>query len=413
MPTISIFTPSHDPTYLDQCWESLLAQTFTDFEWIVILNDHAQWTKPKDPRVRRLTRNKLTGQVGALKHAACSLATGDILVELDHDDILLPSALEDILSAFDSNPSTGFVYSNCAQINADSTPNHDEFASGNGWSYYPCARANADGTYFSLPPYHALHAKPPTPHNLSYIWWAPNHVRAFRRSLYTKVGGYDPTLTICDDQDLMCRLYQVTGFHHIDKLLYLQRIHDNNTQLNPEKNAAIQLKTVELYDQYIQPNALAWSTRNNLLALDLGGAHNCPESYVPIDIAISGNDILTDLASIESNTVGVVRAVDFLEHIPDSITLLNEIHRILAPNGILLSLTPSTDGRGAFCDPTHVSFFNELSFRYYTDHEYRKYVPAIVTPQFAISRLVTYFPSQWHETNNVPYVCANLVKEPI
>jgi hypothetical protein len=35
-----------------------------------------------------------------------------------------------------------------------------------------------------------------TPHNVSYIWYAPNHVRAFRRDLYEKVGGYDDTLTV-------------------------------------------------------------------------------------------------------------------------------------------------------------------------------------------------------------------------
>ena len=34
---------------------------------------------------------------------------------------------------------------------------------------------------------------------------------------------------------------------------------------------------------------------------------------------------------------------------------------------MLLSLTPSTDGRGAYQDPTHVAFYNENSFWYYTN----------------------------------------------
>ena len=52
----------------------------------------------------------------------------------------------------------------------------------------------------------------PSPHNVSYIWYAPNHVRAFRRSVYEAVGGYDPARTILDDQDLMCRMYEAAPF---------------------------------------------------------------------------------------------------------------------------------------------------------------------------------------------------------
>ena len=49
----------------------------------------------------------------------------------------------------------------------------------------------------------------------------------------------------------------------------------------------------------------------------------------------------------------MIRAVDFLEHVADKVALFNEVYRLLAPGGLLLSQTPSTDGRGAFQDPTH------------------------------------------------------------
>jgi SAM-dependent methyltransferase len=100
--------------------------------------------------------------------------------------------------------------------------------------------------------------------------------------------------------------------------------------------------------------------------------------------------------------------VDFLEHVPDKAGLFNELYRVLAPNGLLLSLTPSTDGRGAFQDPTHVAFYNENSFWYYTNAEYAKFVPEIAC-RFQVSRLVTYFPSDWHRANNISYVSANLI----
>jgi hypothetical protein len=44
---------------------------------------------------------------------------------------------------------------------------------------------------------------------------------------------------------------------------------------------------------------------------------------------------------------------------------MNEIWRILKPDGIVDISVPSTDGRGAFQDPTHVSFWNINSFMYY------------------------------------------------
>ncbi|MFE9190631.1 hypothetical protein ACFYL6_13575 [Micromonospora sp. NPDC007208] len=103
-----------------------------------------------------------------------------------------------------------------------------------------------------------------------------------------------------------------------------------------------------------------------------------------------------------------MRAVDFLEHIPDKIALFNELYRLLAPNGMLLSLTPSTDGRGAYQDPTHMAFYNENSFWYFTDAKYSRFVPEIKC-RFQTSRLVTYFPSEWHQAHNIPYVSANLI----
>ncbi|MEU4132106.1 hypothetical protein [Streptomyces wuyuanensis] len=123
----------------------------------------------------------------------------------------------------------------------------------------------------------------PTPHNVSYIRYAPNHVRSFRKDVYEKVGGYDATRTVLDDQDLMCRLFQAGDFHHIERCLYLQRIHTANTQRDPQINAHIQRETVALYDKYIEANALAWTQRRGLLALDLGAAHRKPPGYLGVD----------------------------------------------------------------------------------------------------------------------------------
>jgi len=409
-PRLSVFTVTHHPQFLDDCRRSVLAQTYTDWEWIVLLNGGARWRPhQRDERIRILTDDTVRG-VGAAKRRACAEARGSVLVELDHDDLLASDALAEVALAFDEHPEASLVYSHAAQILADGSRDNSRFDTANGWVY---KEAIVDGRSIQHPVSLA-----PTPHNVSYIWFAPNHVRAYARSAYDRVGGYDSGRHVLDDQDLMCKLYRLGDFHLIDRCLYLQRMHARNTQSDADTNAFIQRETVALYDRYIESNALAWAARRNLLALDLGAAHNHPSGYLGVDqFPAEGVDIvakLPDRLPLDDSSVGVIRAVDFLEHVADKIALINELHRVLAPCGLLLSLTPSSDGRGAFQDPTHVAFYNENSFWYYTDSRYRSFVPQI-TARFQVSRLVTYFPTEWHERQQIPYVAANLiaVKEPM
>jgi SAM-dependent methyltransferase len=88
---------------------------------------------------------------------------------------------------------------------------------------------------------------------------------------------------------------------------------------------------------------------------------------------------------------------------------MKEIHRVLAPGGILLSHTPSTDGRGAWQDPTHVSFWNENSFWYWTRPQQMQYIRNKHI-RFFESSLLTHFPSEWHKQHNISYVEAFLEK---
>ena len=235
-------------------------------------------------------------------------------------------------------------------------------------------------------------------------------MRAFSRAAYEKAGGYDPARNVLDDHDLMCRLYEVGDFHLIDDCLYLQRMHPANTQSEKATNAFIQTETVALYAQYIERNALAWARRQHLLALDLGAAHARPDGYVDRRDA-DDVDIIAELPAplpLAGGSVGVIRAVDFLEHVADKVALFNEVYRLLAPGGLLLSQTPSTDGRGAFQDPTHVGFYNEYPVWYFTEAKYQSYVPEIAA-RFQVSRLVTHYPSEWHAEHNISYVTANLI----
>jgi len=408
MPRITVFTPSHDPKFLDDCYESLRQQTFKDWEWNILHNgpsaedEDSAWTVD-DPRVH-IRFLKGTHGVGELKWWACNTAKGDILLEFDHDDVLDHTALEKVVQAFDENPDINFVYSDFAQINEDGTRNDSRFNMNMGWQYSE-GMVNGQSVL-------RCHTMPLFPSTVSYIWFAPNHLRAFRTNIYKQIGGYNQNLYVLDDLDIICRFYQTSGFYHIDECLYLQRVHPGNTQAQPELNGRIQEETVALYDQYIESNALAWAAREGLLAVDLGAAHNRPAGYLGLDMRPGpAVDIVADVTKglpFEDNSVGVIRASDFLEHIPDKVAIMNECYRVLAHGGMLLSMTPSTDGRGAFQDPTHVAFWNENSFWYYTDANFSKYVPDIAC-RFQSSRMVTIYPSEWAQHHKIPYVNANLV----
>jgi SAM-dependent methyltransferase len=66
-----------------------------------------------------------------------------------------------------------------------------------------------------------------------------------------------------------------------------------------------------------------------------------------------------------NDSVDHFRAADIIEHLVDRIHTMNELHRCLKPRGTVEIVVPTTDGPGAFMDPTHVSFWHERSFFYY------------------------------------------------
>jgi SAM-dependent methyltransferase len=201
---------------------------------------------------------------------------------------------------------------------------------------------------------------------------------------------------------------------HVPEPLYFYRIREDSGNTYLVRNAEIQRVQQEVGNKYFYQLIDEETRRRQLERIDLGGFHNPPTGYDVLDIRPGPGIKVCDVTQglpYGDDSVGIIRAVDFLEHIKpdDVIPLMNEIWRVLAPNGFLISSTPSTEGKGAFCDPTHVSFWNDLSFRYYCNPDFAKFVPEF-TGRFQATRVWTNFPSDWHKENNVPYVHADLMK---
>lgn len=396
----SIITPSNNPRYLNELCESVLQQTYADWELLIILNGHANYEPPKDGRIKVITDDRMFTGIGNLKHEAFKQGQGEILVELDHDDLLTPPALEELAKAFD-DPAVDFAYSNFAEFK-DNTWEPVIYNLAMGWQY-------RDFEYQG----HKLKecvAWEPSPASLSLIFYAPNHVRAWRRTAYEKLGGHNDGLPVCDDHELVIRTYLAgCKMQRIDQCLYLYRVHADQTY--QQKVKLIEQLTHKLYADNIEALVLEWVKRAGLAAFDVGAAHNPRPGFKSVD-QYAPADVIADLNGAwpwPDNSVGVFRAFDFLEHLADKQHTMAEIHRCLAPGGWLLSLTPSTDGRGAWQDPTHVAFWNQNAFWYWTRKDIAKYIRN-TTIRFQQMRLVTEYPTYWHRDNLISYVTADLMK---
>ena len=372
---VSIITPTHKPNtaYLQQAYDSLIAQTDDRWEWVIYLNGGARLADiPQlvaDDRVRVIRADCVHQGIGSVKHAAFSQGSGDVLLELDHDDTLEPEAVQHVIEAFVENPGVGFVYSDCSRFRDDART-VAPYSKQHGWPE-PYAHESNDGRTRRVTPSFA-----PSAAALRRIWYAPDHLRAWCRDVYERLGGHDQTLAVCDDHDLMIRTYLNAPMHRIPVPLYNYRMHDPNESGPNRQNALVQSETVRLGRKYAKRLAEREADLRGLRKVDIGGGRYGCRGYTTVDVE-GDAEVIHDLRSgipFPDNSVGVLNASHIIEHLPDKAFTMQEIYRVLAHGGWAFIEVPSTDGRGAFQDPTHVSFWNENSFWYYTRQSHAQYI---------------------------------------
>jgi SAM-dependent methyltransferase len=402
---MSVVTLARGTRFLDDSLESLRAQTKTDWEWILLAAEDQIWRPAtEDPRLRIIVDDQVTTAGSALR-LGCSLALGETVALLGEGSLLSSDALERIAAALANDPDVGFTYGDGARLVEAGTVDIDPPDPAQGWHL---TTENVDGRQLTR-----IGTMEPTPHNVSTPRFAPRYGRAFRRAAYERCGGHDPQFDDLADEDLTCRLFQQTEFRRLPILVEIERLTRRHERDRPvERAARLAHESLVLYDRAIQPNTLAWTRRHQLLALEVTENIEAEPGYLPVRSRPSpGEQITGDLVAgldLADSSVGVIRAVDSLSLASDRIAFMNEAYRLLAHGGMLLTLTPSADGRGAFQDPRAASYWNENAFWYFADRNYARFVPPI-TARFQVSRLVTYFPTEWHEQHSIPYVCANLV----
>ncbi len=202
-PVISIVVPLFNTParYFKQMTGSVLHQTYTN--WQLVLVDagdaaHAQCSAKaaalaqKDARI--VYRKVENAGIAANTTKGFEAATGEYLTLLDHDDVLYPNALYDVVRAIQST-GADFVYS-------DEIVLSDNFKELGGYHFKP-------------------DYAPDYLRGVNYI----THLAVFSRKLLNAAGAYeDPNFDGAQDHDLILRLTEkATKIHHIKKCLYVWR----------------------------------------------------------------------------------------------------------------------------------------------------------------------------------------------
>lgn len=104
--------------------------------------------------------------------------------------------------------------------------------------------------------------------------------------------------------------------------------------------------------------------------LDVG----CGINKYPGSIGLDRNpntraDVIADLDIVpypfRGDSFREIRATHVIEHVSDVIATLEEFHRLLAPGGRAVIITPHYTDFSSFCDPTHKWHLNSFSLRYF------------------------------------------------
>ncbi len=217
-PTISIVMPVYDTTasFLRQAIESVLAQSYPDWELCIaddassqphiriLLEAYSQ----QDSRIKAIFRAE-NGHIAAASNSALTLATGEYVALLDHDDELAPHALHFMVQAINQHPAAQIFYSDEDKIDMQGNRQEPHFKP--DW--------NPD-LFFSQ----------------NYI----SHLSVYRHALLQRIGGFRLGVEGSQDQDLLlrCLLHvKPNEIIHIPKILYHWRIAEGSTALHAaEKN---------------------------------------------------------------------------------------------------------------------------------------------------------------------------------
>ncbi len=214
MPSVSVIIPTYQLAHLvGQTIDSVLAQTHTDYEIIVVNDGSTDNTKEVLASYGdRITVIHQENQgVAAARNTGIMAARGKYIALLDHDDLWLPNKLEKQVAYLESHPNIGLVYSDTLYFNENGL----------------------------LPGTHA-ERYPVPPILQSWTLFVRNviptcSVVVVRRECLDDVGLFDETMPPCDDYDLWLRVIEKWHIHFLDEALVHYRRSAEQQSKNEEQ----------------------------------------------------------------------------------------------------------------------------------------------------------------------------------
>ena len=131
MPEVSIITPCYNSAlFLKETTESVINQTFTDWEWIITDDKSSDNSveiikEINDPRIKLIIADK-NGGAGHARNLSLEKATGRFITFLDADDFWEPNFLEEMVR-FMKKEKAEIAYSNYARCDENLVPKIDDF----------------------------------------------------------------------------------------------------------------------------------------------------------------------------------------------------------------------------------------------------------------------------------------------
>jgi glycosyltransferase involved in cell wall biosynthesis len=203
-PRVSVLMPVYNgERYLREAIESILNQTFTDFE-LIIVDDGSTDATPEildsfeDPRIVRLKNEKNTG-LARVRQKGLSAVCGEYIASMDADDISLPERLARQVAFLDAHPEIGVLGSAVQVIDRN----------GNR------SRVSRFPTQHGVIRWHLCFRDP-----------IANPSVMMRRKVVDRVGGYNTDLTAGEDYDLFRRLSSVTRLANLPDIMLCLRRHE-------------------------------------------------------------------------------------------------------------------------------------------------------------------------------------------
>lgn len=353
---LSLITPTHNPRYLTEAYSSLKLQKYKNWEWVIVPNHGAKIPDKikEDPKVRIVPGGDDLHNIGSLKKYACDAARGDVFIEFDHDDLLMPG---DSLTAIAEQASNGagFIFSDCAVFRFKEKTNKDprqystkfHYATQHGWETY-------DRTVYGRP-CRVTKAFPVTPRSLAQIHYCPDHVRAWSRRAYYLAGGHNTQLSVCDDHELMVKTY-LTGskFASTGDCHYLYRMFKANTVLM--RNKLIQDTTYKLRERYLPKLIQQYLVNHELPELNLTKLINDGWSTDQLLQGFGESSYGHIVADCELQKLEGWQVREFM----------NEAYSALVPGGYLTVVVPDAVSGAGYIDPEWKSYFGRSSMVPYT-----------------------------------------------